>query len=214
MTLKDKIEKLREFYVNYDLDWVEEFVNDLDGTMTDKEIEEKYKIVIEVENFSSIDNTLVSNCAYDTQSKNYTLTLNSRLLKDENWAALYRDQLIAEIKCAIAHEDTHRQQDQTSFEHLKNEPSEKRSEDYLSHHTEIAARARELVQYLINTGSNVLTQAMTRIATHKGLPKRYSDILSIYQEIGGDVYKKFLSEIYWAYDPHVIRKMRGKNETI
>lgn len=203
MQFKDQIKKLQEFYVNYDLDWVEDFVKDLESEVSDEKIVKKYRVITETRRDESHE--IVLDCSYDFTDKNYYVVLNLRLLENDEMVARYHKQLVAELKRAFVHEDTHRQQDQTSFEHLKNDPNEKQYKDYLSHHTEIAARAREFAQYLKDTGSSVFTSAMARIATHDNISP-YSKILIKYQKIGGEIYKKFLNELFWAYDSRIDRR--------
>jgi hypothetical protein len=190
---KEKLEEtLREFYVKYDLSWVDDLVNDLyDNSVSDNDIKEKYSVVISFE--SDENDVIVVVCAYDQSDKRYHIALNERLIMSDIEDQL-KSNLTIELKRAIAHEDTHRQQDQIGMDASRIASPSDGTRKYLSQPQEIDARARELAYFFENEKCNA-KEALRRIEQMDSLGS-YTEVVQWYHLIGGSIYKKFLSEVY------------------
>jgi hypothetical protein len=191
---KKFFKKLNEFYIKYNFDWVENFINDLYySSLSAEELFNKYQISYDFE--YSDENRLVLKSSYIPQSNSYNITLNKKFLSGNN-SEEYYDDLIKELQHTLVHEDTHRQQNQ--FELKAKNPDKVPTKEYLSEPIEIDARAREIASWLKNSGCN-LEQAIEKVQFNKDTDK-FEETIKNYHEIGGSVYHKFLSEIYRYYD--------------
>jgi hypothetical protein len=189
---------LREFYIKYDMSWVDKFVDDLYADkLTNNELFEKYNIIYRF--VPSDSDQLIVKANY-TSAKYYDINFNQTILKAEDEEKL-KEELKIELKRIITHEDTHRQQDQKGFDMSKVPGPDKPTKEYLSHPTEIAAWGREIAQYLEPYGLKealqfVEFQTFEDKEKDKAIKQDIKDVIQWYHSIGGSVYNKFLSEIY------------------
>jgi hypothetical protein len=187
---------LREFYINYEYDWIEDFVNDLYGNTSNKEIFEKYRIhcIFEYPEEEKLKNRLVTSGSYSPEENSYTFIFNKDLLENDDDDRL-KDDLTKELQHCMVHEDTHRQQMSGNVLKYKiPKQNEVFSDEYLSHPTEIDARAREVASWLKFQGCNI-KEAIKRIQLSQDLGE-FDEVVGFYHEIGGPVYHKYLAEIY------------------
>jgi hypothetical protein len=183
---------LREFYIKYNLNWVENLVNDLYSSLSSKEIKNKYNTIVEF-GYSEKDR-LVLNADFNLETKNYFISLNKTIIENSNEDDIKED-LIKEIQFNLMHEDTHRQQNQGNLKYQKLPNLSKiTTKKYLSHYTEIDARARE-ISYWLKQNGNDLDKSLEKIQKNIDTGP-HKDTIKWYHEIGGSVYHKFLSEIY------------------
>jgi hypothetical protein len=186
--IKEKLLKhLQEFYIKYDFDWVDQFVDDMyRNTKSTDEIKKEYNIDWKfVED--SRDNLIVKT----SYNGKYNIWFNLNIIKDED---RYKDELKIELKRAIAHEDIHRQQFQDGFDSNKVPGPNDGSYKYISSPQEISARGIELAHYFEEKKYDV-NRAIESIEEEKNLGP-FEEIVSMYKEIGGSVYHKYLSEVY------------------
>jgi hypothetical protein len=189
---KDMIQHLREFFVKYNMDWIDDLIDDIyNPSITKEEIYDKYKVRFDIEN--SPEDKLILEAKYNQETKDYYVLLNKRIILSGK-ADEYKNEVVVELKRALTHEDTHRQEDQGNFNAKKVPGPENYTPVYLSHPAEINARAREIAYAQEQQGFN-LEQAIENIEEEKNI-EGFEEVVWWYHEIGGSVYNKFLSEIY------------------
>jgi hypothetical protein len=187
------IAHLQEYYTRPSLDWVGAFVDGFWGDVPTEELRHTYSIRWQFQ--KSTENRLILRSGYDGE---YSIVINSDLIH-ENLKA----EFTIELKRAIVHEDTHRQQHQGAFDPAKVPGPDKETPLYLSSPAEIAARGREIAQFFEEQGISV-EDAIASIESGTNLGP-YEDVVAWYHEIGGSVLHKYLSEVY--------RYLEGDNVT-
>jgi hypothetical protein len=183
--------RLNEAYHQPDLSWVTKMI---DEWMEDPEnadaIANQYGV-----NLMLLQNSDEYLCAgYNPASKVYELFLSDNAFDDIEKKR--KMMLLKEIESAIVHEETHSQQNQKKFADQKVIRGETDYYGYLSQPHEIAAFAR-MFSFEIRRFQKDDEKAIKAIQSGdtRGITASNRNVLQSYQQIGGDVYKRLISEM-------------------
>ena len=193
---------IREAFYHTGFDWVKNLVEDF-YTPNFDDFEKKYNVnIVVVDDETTL---LVKEAEYDPVTNLYTLYIprkvGEKVEKNDRSIVL---RLIDEITDCLVHEDTHRQQNQTSSE---KDPYKKKDEDnpdeYYMQTRETSAYARQIAEQYRKKKYDVKTTVRNLIkCTSESLSPLESSSKSDaerYKQIGGKVWRKFLEEVYMYF---------------
>jgi hypothetical protein len=200
---------LREYYKRPDFNWVSEMVDKIYANKESiDEIADKYHVEFEDGGDSKL---LIPRASYNNSDDKYYIWLNDTAINNIK-SNKKSDDLKREIESFLWHEETHRQQNQLKSSEQPYTGGDidpdnwEEQKSYLSQYCEIDAFARSVAADIWKNGAD-----SKDIANLKNLKMSYTSkhLIQSYEMIGGEVYKKFLKEIYnWYNEPYV----GGKDE--
>jgi hypothetical protein len=207
----DVLEALKEAYKSPNFEWIEKFVNELyTNPGNSDEICNKYKVELGLG--GSDKNNKVTHAKYNDISDNYTFYISDEAFEDIDYNK-NKDEFITELMEFVAHEDTHKQQNQLdSYKRDYFTPSDyddlEQVDKHLSQQVEIDANGRgvayEAGQKISYKDSKDLLNKI--IAGKKKdidlLSKKSYVILNHYRRIGGKIWRRFLKQFYSYYNYH------------
>jgi hypothetical protein len=190
--------------VKTDFSKIDKFFDDLYDGKDLLEVEENSKYELAQKN---VNDFMIQGASYQPDRDKIIIFVHSNIIEDiDSGKGIFRQEVKKEARLAVAHEEIHRQQHQGEmWENTKRKlvNPEEDYEGYLSQEFEIDAHAVGCAQYLISKypEKKILDNLSKGLVT--GLDHHLQWTADTYKEIGGKVWKKFVTEIYnYIVEPH------------
>jgi hypothetical protein len=197
-----RLARLYEFYQQPDTSWVRIMMERVyENFNLIDEIGKEYNVKWETKENNS--GRLVSEADYNVKTNEITIYLSNRAI-DAILKKRLRTRIAEEIEKTIVHEKIHDQQNQLNQSKQPYQNSFTDHADYLkylSQYQEIDAFAKQVAKIMEDRNYSEKDVAAIRSLQLPEIEKR---LVEDYYEIGGDVLKKFLNEVYrWFTEPPI-----------